>query len=57
MFLAVIPVILFFVLYVYRHFSDETSAIETFHDEDGRGDEKEEEIVQRKSEKIEGKNY
>lgn len=53
---GVIPVIFFIILYVYRHFSDETSAIEAFQDEHGRGDENKEEFVQRKSEKIETKH-
>lgn len=53
MILVVVPVIFFIVLYAYRYFSDEISAIETFSSENDRDEEKEEEIVSRKSKKSE----
>lgn len=53
MILVFIPVIIFIVLYAYRLYSDETSAIEEFRTEHARDEDRQDETVARKSSKSE----
>lgn len=49
MFFAFIPAIILIVFYAYHLYSDETSAIEPFHGELARDEERRDESVERKS--------
>ena len=53
MILVFIPVIIFIVLYAYRLYSDETSAIEEFRTENGRNEGTQDETVAKQSRKSE----
>ena len=53
MILVFIPAIIFIVLYAYRLYSDDTSAIEEFRTEHERDEDRQDETVARKSSKSE----